>query len=112
MSDSVTGHNVHATSLQVLCEGGHGDDTTKTIDTIIRDNVPLSQHASKINQNAFWNLIPVTNMGGQPLETGYYSIMNVANGPISHGPESAEAQLGSVAPVVSSSSPASVSHVS
>ena len=91
---SVSSYEVHAMFLQVGCK------------------VPPPQPASHINENGLWNFIPVTNlMGGQTLETGRYSIRNVANGPINqHDPPNQE--VWKDAPVTSSPDLTSVSHVS
>jgi len=91
---------------QVEVEGGHHtDEIIKIIDSVIKAKVPLSEtNSAKINQNAFWKLVKVTDVGGLPLKTGRYSIQNAENGPISRGPE--PKIVGSEAPVVKSVDPA------
>jgi len=89
---------------QVEVEGGHhSHDIIKIIEGVIKDKVPLSkEHVAKINQNAFWKLSKVTDMGGKPLKSGPYAIQNAENGPITRGLAAPESN----APVVSSSVPA------
>ena len=108
---SLTGYDVHAMFPQVEVEGGHHtNEIIKIIDSVIRDKVPLSEaYSAKINQDAFWKLVKVTDVGGLPLKTGRYSIQNAENGPISRGPE--PKIVGSEAPVVKSVDPAYVSHI-
>ena len=109
MSGSVSGYDFHAMFPQVEVEGGHhSHDVIKIIEGVIKDKVPLSkEHVAKINQNAFWKLSKVTDMGGKPLKSGPYAIQNAENGPITRGLAAPESN----APVVSSSIPAYVSYV-